>query len=164
MSSLKSRFNRLDLLLKEINDPYVQENFRRLKLFLDAQELSASGGSGGSGGSSTTIINTGTSIWEEYNKALPPSVTTIVDTFTLASFKQCEYIVNFKDSASNKEKGLKLSVIKDDGSLKESIYAIAGSAISLAISTNINGLNYELKVTNNEASSVDMYFARLKIT
>lgn len=161
MSSLKSRFNRLDLLLKEIDDAYVQENFRRLKLFLEAQDLSASGGSGGS---TTTIISGGTSIWEEYNKSLPASSTTIVDTFLMSSFKQCEYIVNFKDTASNKEKGLKLSVIKDDGSLKENVYAIIGSAISLAINTNINGTNYELKVTNNEASSVDMYFARLKIT
>lgn len=159
--SNKSKFNRLDLLLKEIDDVYVQENFRRLKLFLEAQELSSSGGSSGG---VTTIVTGTASLWEEFNRTITPGSTVIVDTFTMLSFKQVEYIVNFKDTTSSKEKSLKLSVIKDDGSLKDTVYARMGSAISLDVNTNINGANYELKVTNNEAFSVDMYFARLKIT
>ena len=75
-----------------------------------------------------------------------------------------EYIVDFKDTTSAKEKGLKLRVIKDDGSVKDQVFSKLGSAISLAITSNIVGTNYELSVTNNESYTVDMVFVRLKIT
>jgi hypothetical protein len=156
----RREFNRLDLLLKEIDDLYVQENFRRLKLFLDTNGVLDPG----TGGGDTNINITNEGLWEEYRRTLPPSSTTIVDTFAMSSFQACEYIVNYEDTTSNKKRGLKLSVIKDDGSLKETVYSIRGSAISLTLFTNINGSDYELKVTNNEAFTVDMYFARLKIT
>jgi len=47
---------RLDLLMKEIKDEYVQENFRKLKRYLDCIERKIDGG-GSSGGGNTIVIN-----------------------------------------------------------------------------------------------------------
>lgn len=46
-----SSLNRLDLLLKEIEDPFVQENFRKIKRYIDClvQEGGIGGGGGGTG-------------------------------------------------------------------------------------------------------------------
>lgn len=155
----KLDFNRLDLLLKEIQDPYVQENFYRLKLFLQQAKLS-----GGGVGNVVTNITTSASVWEKAKKTVPASSTTIVESFALSSFRSLEYIINVKDTTSDKEKQLKLSVVKDDGSLKDCVYAIMGSAISLEINANINGLSYELEMINNELFAVEVSFARLTIT
>lgn len=48
---------RLDLLLKEIKDEYVQENFRKLKRYIDCLEQKIAEGSGGGGGNTIIIGN-----------------------------------------------------------------------------------------------------------
>lgn len=155
----KIQFNRLDLFLKEITDPYAQENWYRLKLFLEE--------GGGLGDDTINIINNiigGAAVWEKESRTLPASSTTIVNSFALTSFRGLDYVLNFKDTTSAKQKQLKLSVIKDDGTVKDTVYARLGSAISLEINSQINGSNYELAIVNNELFDVQVSLARLTLT
>ena len=58
-----AQFNNLDLLLKEIKDPYVQENFYKLKLYLERLARNKTGNTTilqnitGGGGSGNTILS-----------------------------------------------------------------------------------------------------------
>lgn len=152
--------NNFEPLLKEIEDKYVQENFYRLKLYLESIGLGSSSGGGG-----TTIIGGGSSVsvWEKFTRSLPSSSTTIADTINLASFRQLEYIINYRDSVTKREKSIKVTVLKDDTTLEEQVYAVSGAPLSIGLNTNINGSNYELEITNNEPNTVDMSFARLTL-
>jgi len=146
----------LDLLLKEIEDPYVQENFYRLKLYLNSLESGV-----------TTIIRDGTggtggvSIWEKFTKLVPASSTIIVDSLPLTSFQQVELIINYKQTVTKRSRGLKVSMVKDDTLLEEQIYAMVGAPLAVGLNTVINGSNYELQIVNSELADVEMSFARL---
>lgn len=152
-------FNRLDLLLKEIQDPYVQENFYRLKQWIEQNDVG--GLSSGDGGSSNNLIIGDADIWDEQSKSLAASSLNVTDTIPMVAFRQVIYNINFKDSTSETYKSLKLTVTKDDNSLKDQVSNILGSPISLEINPVINGSNMELQITNNEAFIVDVRIARL---
>jgi len=55
---------RLDLLMKEIKDEYVQENFLKLKRYLDCLEQKIDG-SGGAGDTNNIIINAPPSFYKD---------------------------------------------------------------------------------------------------
>lgn len=156
-----SQTNSLDLLLKEINDPYVQENFYRLKLYLQRLQT------GGTGG--TTIINQGgggnavDSVWEKINKTAPAGSTIVADSNSLSSFRQLEYIINYRNTVTLREKGLKVTVVKDDTVINEQVYARTGAPLSVGLNMVINGGNVELQIENNELNAVNVSFAKLKI-
>lgn len=151
-------FNRLDLLLKEIEDPYVQENFYRLKQWIEQNNVG-----GGGGGGSTSVSNTviDADIWDQFSKPLAISTTNVADTVALVNFVQLDYFLTFKDSVSSKVKTLKLLVLKDDSSIKDQISQIAGSPLDLDIEAVINGSDMELQITNNELSVVNLQVTRL---
>ena len=153
-----SQTNSLDVLLKEIKDPYAQENWYRLKLYLE--RLNKTGGD-------TNITNisgsTVTSVWEKFTKVVPISSTIIADSLLLTTFKQLEYIINFKDTVTKVEKGLKMTLVKSDTLLKEQVYAVTGAPMSMEVNTVINGSSYELQIVNNGLASVEMSFARLTL-
>jgi len=151
-----SQTNSLDLLLKEIEDRYVQENFYRLKLYLERLDT---------GG--TTIINqggsgsTGVSVWDKIERIAPASSSIIADTLALSSFNQVEYIINYKQVTTKREKGLKVTVVKDDSLIKEQVYAKTGAPLSIGLNTIINGSNFELQIVNSELANVEVSLARL---
>ncbi len=153
-----SQTNSLDLLLKEIKDEYVQENFYRLKLWLE--RLNTGGTTivvgGGSGGSTAAV-------WEKFTRSVPASSTIIADSVALSSFNQIEYIINYKNTSTKREKGLKVTVVKDDTLIKEQVYAKTGAPLSIGLNTVINGSNFELQIVSSEVVGVDMSFARLII-
>lgn len=151
--------NSIDLLLKEIEDPYVQENFYRLKLYLERLD------SGGGTGSITQNINVTQSDhpWEKFTQSISASSTSIVDTIALTAFVKIEYTIEYRDTTTNRVKGLKMSVVKDDTLLKDQVYAISGAPLNIELNTNINGSNYELEIVNNELNAVEMVFARLTL-
>lgn len=149
-------FNRLDLLLREIDDPYVQENFRRLKQYLDENYQ----------GGDTTINQDITVIdeespWIRVSDIVNTSTTSVVDTLALSSFNKIEYIITYKDLVTGEGKGLNVTVINDNGTIKESVYAITGAPLDVDLDTDINGSNYELEITNNEPNNVEVILSRL---
>lgn len=157
---MSTNTTRLDLLLKEINDPYVQENFYRLKLYLEQLSVGNTtivevGGSSGSG--------TGFSVWEKDNVTLPAGITTVVDTIPLASFRQLQYEINYLNTVTNRRKGFKMTVVNDDSTIEEQVYAISGAPLNLGIFASIVGSDLQISVQNSESSAVEMSFAKLNI-
>lgn len=150
---------RLDLLIKEIKDPKAQENWLRLKLYLEQLNVG-----------NTTIVNTGgsggttaESVWTKTDVSIPAGITKVVDTIPLASFRQLDYKINYLNTVSNRRKGLKMTVINDDSTIEEQVYAISGAPLNLGIFTNIVGTDLQISVQNSETSDVEMSFAKLNI-
>jgi len=158
---MSTNTTRLDLLLKEIEDEYVQENFYRLKLYLEQLAVG-----------NTTVVNQqvlgpggepSTSIWSKQTVLLPASSTTIIDTIPLASFGQLEYIINYLNTFTSDKMGLKMTVINDDSTIEEQVYAKSGAPLNLGLFANAVGVNCQISVQNNETSPVEVSFAKLNI-
>lgn len=153
-----SQTRNLDLLLKEIEDAYVQENFYRLKLYLEYLDKNQSITINPPGGGSDCVC-----VWEKFTRSVPASSTVIVDSLPMSSFDKLEYTMNFENTLTNRSKGLKVSVVKDDTLIKEQVYAITGAPLSTGLATVVNGSDYELHITNNETVTIGVSFARLTL-
>jgi hypothetical protein len=149
-------FNRLDLLLKEIDDPYVQENFYRLKLYLEQTGFQVG-----------DVINNfkeiigDADIWTRVAGSVSSSGTSAVDTVSKSIFRTLDYNVTIKDTTSNKVKTLKMTVVQDDSGLKDYVSGIAGSPLNVSIDAIDTGSDVDLSFTNNEAFDVDVDAVRL---
>ena len=159
---MSTNTTKLDLLLKEIDDAYVQENFYRLKLYLEQLAVGNTtivevvGGSSGGAGSST-------SIWSKKTVLVPPTSTVILDSVPLASFGQLEYIINYLNTFTKAKSGLKMTVLNDDSTIEEQVYAKSGAPLNLGLFANPVGINCEISLQNNETSAVEVSFAKLNI-
>lgn len=158
---MSTNTTKLDLLLKEIDDRYVQENFYRLKLYLEQLNVGNTtivetlGGTGGTG--------SGTSVWSKTTVLVPASSTVIIDTVPLASFGQLEYIINYLNTFTKGKSGLKMTVINDDSTIEEQVYAKSGAPLNLGLVVNPVGINCEVSLQNNETSAIEVSFAKLNI-
>ena len=102
-------------------------------------------------------------VWRRIKNTVSPGDTVAVDILNLSVFNHLEYIINIKNSAGNLVKSLKLSVKKDDSSLEDSVFVRLGQGIDVQVTTAINGSDYELRITNNEAFILDVNMARALI-
>lgn len=152
--------NRVKFFIKEIEDYYVQENFLKLKRYLDCVNLT---------GGDTTIINPGGGgsstdpVWERFSATVAASTTLVVDTLPMANFMSLEYYVTFKDQVTDEVKGLKLKVVNNAGALRDMVSEKNGAAISLEVNTAVNGTDYELRIVNNTLNGLDVEYARLTL-
>ena len=158
---MSTNTTKLDLLLNEIDDRYVQQNFYRLKLYLEQLNVGNTtivetlGGTGGTG--------SGTSVWSKTTVLVPASSTVIIDTVPLASFGQLEYIINYLNTFTKGKSGLKMTVINDDSTIEEQVYAKSGAPLNLGLVVNPVGINCEVSLQNNETSAIEVSFAKLNI-
>lgn len=158
---MSTNTTKLDLLLKEIKDEYVQENFYRLKLYLEQL-----------GVGNTTIVNqdvidsgggSGTGVWTKTTVLVPALSTQIIDSVPLAGFGQLEFIINYLNTFTKDKAGLKMTVINDDSTIEEQVYAKSGAPLNLGLFANPVGVNCEISLQNNEASAIEVSFAKLNI-
>ena len=150
---------RLDLLLKEINDVYVQENFRKLKRYID--NLESRLGSGG-GDTINNINNTViTSPWSQIvSVELPVAATTVVHTIAVGSTTCGEYIVCLEEQGGSATKSFKLRYRKTDTDVEDQIYSKSGSMnVNADIVRTLTTI--ELRLTNNEPYIVDANFSTI---
>jgi hypothetical protein len=90
---------------------------------------------------------------------LPASSTQLIDSSPLSRFRALEYLVQVNDLA-DQTKSFKLLVTQDDTGIKRQIYGRAGNALEIAVSAIVNGSDYELSITNNEAFDMSVTFVR----
>lgn len=111
------------------------------------------------------IVNasTGTSAWIKDNDTASASSTLIYDVVALTSFNHLEYVINYEDTSNNR-KSLSLSVINDNGSIKEKVFGKIGSNLDIDLETDIDSGNFRLKFVNNEVFDIDVSTARLTLT
>ena len=97
--------------------------------------------------------------WKCFSSSLANGEVKVVDTLPTASTDSAHYIVTMK--TATKIKTFHLLALNDGGTMKDIIGPKLGQ-ISVNVTTQINGANIELELTNNEATTLDVAIARLK--
>lgn len=149
--------NQLDLLIKQVKDPYVRENFERLQQTI--RELVLSGGT-------TNIFNNiteieGVAVWEKTTNFVNGSSSKTIDTVALADFKAIKYVITFYNVANSATRSFEMNIVNENGTLKDSIKSKLGSSISYSINAVISGSDMTLQVSNNESYRIDATLAKL---
>lgn len=146
---------RLDLLMKEVKDEYVQENFRKLKRYLDCIERKIEDGGGGD---TTNIINNiNNSPWSAIDtESIPASTMEVLDSKVLASTDCGEYKVCIKEQGGSKSKNFNVKYRKTDTDVVDQIYGKSGDIMDVSTSVVRTLTDIELQVTNNELYAVDV--------
>ena len=154
---------RLDLLLKEIADPYVQENFYKLKTYIE--NLTTSGGGTGTQGLTGPAGPAGlqgpqgipgvADFFKKITDSIPAGATKIIDTVPLVNFRLLEYTFRASNSPNTKTKGLKMTVRVTDSTVSDQVYSRGGDAINMSIDATISGPNVNLVLQNFEAFTLN---------
>jgi len=155
----KTQFNKLDLLLKEIEDPYVQENFYRLKLFLEAFDAGDD-----TYNVVTNVVNNiigSTAIWEKANGTVSASTTSVEDTIPLVDFNSVKYILSFSNGTNSEVKHMEVGVVNLGTSIKDSVYGKVKGSLNVHVNAVYNSPNFELEIINNETFSIEYDLAKL---
>lgn len=82
---------------------------------------------------------------------ITPSQTLAVDTQVLSTWNSSDYILTL--IAGTKRRQYNINAVNDEGTPVDMVKKV-GSKIQADIDSNINGLNYELQVTNNELVNI----------
>lgn len=98
-------------------------------------------------------------VWDSFPFQIDPGQTVAIDSCPLSDFQHAEYIINFTNQTNVNTKSLNLSVKRADSDVEETVYSRLGS-LAVNVTPLINGLNYELQVTNNEAFAIEGTLAR----
>jgi hypothetical protein len=101
-----------------------------------------------------------TNVWETLAATATASSTLTFDTIALTSFNHLEYIINYEDPSNNR-KSVSLTVVNNNGTIKEIISRRLGANLDIDVTTDINAGNFELKFINNEAFDIDVSTAKL---
>jgi len=149
-----------ELLESKIQDQYVREAFRRVRVAL--QDLDGRADSSTDSGDVTNIINS-LSVWKKINTNADASTTTIVDQVAITDFSTLEYTISIKDTVNNKVRSMKMIINNQNGSLKENVFGKIGGGIDFSISSVNNSGTMELTITNNEVNGLAVNMARLTL-
>jgi hypothetical protein len=150
--------NQLDLLLKEIEDEYVQENFYRLKLFID--QLIVDGSLGGSGagpqGPPGAAGPPGDSFFEKTEDIINSGNTNTIDTDLKTSFTRIKYFITAKGLTSGESKGLDLTVQNDAGTITETVTHRLGGLSGVFFNIVDNATDIDLDVQNTTLEDIQV--------
>lgn len=148
-----------DLLLQQIADPIIRENFRRIKFeiqsLIDGQSTSSGSTAGGSTG--TTIV----SPWTRFTTNIDAVTTKVIDSVKLSDFKKIVYEVTFYNVVEGKTRGFRIDVVNNGSSVSDKISSILGDYMDYEVNVNLNSGKMELEIVNNEAFRIDSILAKL---
>jgi len=100
-------------------------------------------------------------LWCPVFATIEAGQTKVIHSLPLSKFKRLELISCYKSNL--KQLSFKLSVDNSETGLGTQVYAKAGDFFDVTIDAFQNGLNAEIRVTNNEAFDIDFSGARLKL-
>ena len=146
------------LQLKEIRDPYIRENFKRLLKGLDDV------GDAGNVTNITNIVNnilSGSAVWTKFTDVVTLSSSKVIDSIVLANFNAVKYIITLYNTAQGESRYFEMVVVNQGGTLKDSVVAKLGSSLNYSINTTVNAGSMELTLFNNEAFNLDVSIGRL---
>lgn len=143
-----------------MNDPYIRENFRRIKELLLDIESRVSGSE-----SSDNIINNiiAASIWKKISVNAGASSVTIIDQMSVNDFDSLKYIMSVRDETNNKTSTMELNIKNENGSLVDSVFAKMPGGISFAVDAINDSGTMKINLTNNELVSLSVISARLTL-
>lgn len=146
----------INFLLKEIDDRYVQENFKRLKAYLDD---SSNVGGDTIINNNTTVINNG--LWTDISDTVPSSSSKDVDTFDFATFIAAKHIVSVFNLDEAKYKSFEVSAIKSGAGVNDTVYNIQGQGIDYDLNVSVSLGQVKYTITNNESYPLTLSIRKL---
>lgn len=147
----------LKLLLKEIRDRYIQENFKRIQKEIESLDSTVAG-------TVNNVVNiVATQVWEKFDDVVSASSTKSIDTFKFTDLLKRNYEITVYNSVENKFKTFTMTVSKRNGDVSDTVYNKDGDVIDYGINAVIVGPNVELQVQNNETYNLDVSFGRLTL-
>ena len=96
-------------------------------------------------------------------QTITASTSSVVDTQPLASFTAATFYFKIVRVSDGKSRTFSLDVNNNDGDVRDTIYKKLGQNMSVLVDTGVSGLNYELTITNNEASDVAVTYLKTTI-
>jgi len=91
------------------------------------------------------------------------STTEVIDSFPFTSWTGVvEYTLIFETTIGARLKTLKLVAEKKGVGVEDQIYNRAGSVITLQVTAQVTGLNFELAITNNDIVPIKVTLIRIK--
>ena len=151
---------RLDLLLKEIDDEYVQENFRKLRRYLECLDSGTAGprglqGPAGAPGEDAHADVLGPII-------IPAGDTVAVDSGLFSLYRRANYEIELYNVVNDSFVSFKMSTVKNNADADFNVYAILGGPVARVINFSVVGADVIFAVTNSEA--FDLTFQAVKTT
>ena len=107
----------------------------------------------------TNPVSTGTGS-QVFTKTVNPGNTVTLDEIPTNSFTEIDYLVTIRNTSTQQIKGLKMLVLKTDGSPSTQVYGRSGPNVASVIDANISGLNTNVFVTNNSLSVLEIKYTR----
>jgi len=119
--SLECEKKKLKLLKIEVEDRYIQENFKRIQEHGDAvcKDLKSIDSGSGSGGD--TIINVN-GAWTKANNSVPASTTKVIETVGLSSFHNIDYILTIYNEVEEKTRKLQMTAVREGATIKTNVH------------------------------------------
>lgn len=150
----------IELLLSEFKDPYVKENFRRIRNILKDLDSRVSDSA-----TSGDIINNivANSVWKKINTNANASTTTTIDQINLNDFYTLKYVISIRDEANNKTTTTEITIKNENGSLVDTVFAKLSGGISFSLDAINDGGLMKLNLQNNEAAGLTIRMARLTL-
>lgn len=102
-------------------------------------------------------------LWVSKKAEIFPLSTQLVDSIELARFSSLELVVSISSQIDNKVKGFKASISQTETGLKHSVFSRIGDPISIEFSVTATLSNCEISIKNDEAFSLSVHVARLKL-
>jgi hypothetical protein len=154
---------KLNLLKIEIKNRYVQENFKRIETYLNKVILDAINDldptTGGGNNNNSTAVS---SVWTRGDSIVYAEQARSIDLLPLSGFISIKYIMTFSNADEEKAVTLELTILHENGTIKDVVSNKIGRSISLGVDTNVNTNNeLEINITNNELFDVNISYARL---
>ncbi len=152
--------NRLDLLIKEVKDKYSQENFLKLRRYLNSLDL----GSGGVGpqGPQGPAGPPGQDASVTLQVTIPAGNTLEVDSLTFGNFLRVHYKVNVYNVVENVYQTYDLTCSRRGNDVDYNRSSILGDSVNNISNFFVSGSDAVLEITNNEL--FDIIFRAEKFT
>lgn len=150
----------IELLLTEFKDPYIRENFRRIRNALNEIDGRVSDSA-----TSGDIINNivANSVWRKINTNADASTTTTVDQVNVNDFNVAKYIMSLRDETNNKTTIVELSIRNENGSLTDTVFGKISGGISFLLDVVNDAGLMKINITNNEVVGLTIGMARLTL-
>jgi len=154
--------NKLKLFKIEIEDPKIQENFKRIEKHAEGvcKDLKSIDSSGGDGGD--TIINVN-GAWTKGSDTVPALSSKVVDLVALVNFHNLDHIFVIYNDAEEKTRRLQLTTVREGATIRTSVYGRSGTLPNVQVSTVINSGNAEITITNNNNYELNVSYAKLSL-
>ena len=102
----------------------------------------------------------GPSVWTNGNLTITSSSSSVINSEAMSSFQTDFYFITIKRVSDNAVRSFNFTVTNDNGSLKDVVHNRIGSNLNIEIDAIINGLDYEVVVTNNNASDIEVSYIK----